>query len=443
VSARLPALALAVLVAGLALHNTVMAELWEAGVRGTALDVVAAWKEVLLAGALVAALVAAGRLPGVTTADLLAVAYAAVVLLYWLLPQGWLGGEATARGELLALRHHLLPVAAYALGRLLVLTIADRRRLELTLVAVAGLVAAWGLVDVYAIPLQWWRDSGAPGWFAEQLDLTYEGLSGLPENWVLNTGEEDNPMRRLVSTFLSPLATAYVLVVVLLLVVARRPTLRTAAIAVLLYAGLLWTHTRAAYLALAGGLVVLAILTRRWWPALVAAASLAVGVVFVETFPTIGPSTSYTQEELEFLREQGSESPSESEDPLAADESSIASHWRNLRDGVETVLEHPQGYGLGNAGVTAKRTGVRIRAGESTYTELGVDAGLAGALLFIAWCLALLIALRRRPGLCAVFAAVLALALQSDVIGIHWLAVVVFALAGLAVGATARREAQA
>jgi hypothetical protein len=443
VSARLPALALAVLAAGLALHNLVMAELWEAGVRGAALDVVAAWKEVLLAAGLVGALVAARRLPRVIAADLLALAFAAVVLVYWLLPQEWLGGEATARGELLALRHHLLPVAAYALGRLLVLTVADRRTLELTLVAVAGVVAAWGLVDVYAIPLQWWRDSGTPGWFGEQLDLTYKGLSGLPENWVLNTGEEDNPVRRLVSTFLSPLATAYVLVVVLLLVVARRPTRFTAAIALILYAGLLWTHTRAAYLALAGGLVVLAALTRRWWLALAAVASLAVGVAFVEAFPAIGPSTSYTQEELEFLREQGAESPAESEDPLAADESSIASHWRNLRDGVETVLEHPQGYGLGNAGVSAKRTDVRIRAGESTYTELGVDAGLAAALLFIAWCLALLVALRRQVGLCAAFAAVLALGLQSDVIGIHWLAIVVFALAGVAVSDTARETAQA
>jgi hypothetical protein len=51
-----------------------------------------------------------------------------------------------------------------------------------------------------------------PGWFEEQLGLVYRGLSGLPENWVLNTGDEDNPIRRAVSTFLSPLATGYVLV---------------------------------------------------------------------------------------------------------------------------------------------------------------------------------------------------------------------------------------
>ena len=36
------------------------------------------------------------------------------------------------------------------------------------------------------------------------------------------------------------------------------------------------------------------LLTRRWWPVLAAAVSLAVGIAFVEAFPTIGPSTSYT-----------------------------------------------------------------------------------------------------------------------------------------------------
>ena len=57
---------------------------------------------------------------------------------------------------------------------------------------------------------------------------------------------------------------------------------------------------------------------------------------------------------------------------------------------MRTVLQHPQGFGLGNAGSTASRTGVAIKAGESTYTELGVDTGLLGGLVFVAWSAALL-----------------------------------------------------
>ena len=81
--------------------------------------------------------------------------------------------------------------------------------------------------------------------------------------------------------------------------------------------------------------------------------------------------------------------------------------------------------------MTAKRTGTEIKAGESTYTELGVEIGLLGLAAFIAWNIALLRAtFRRAPWLCASLAAVLVLALQTDVIGVHWLALVLWALAG-------------
>ena len=106
------------LVVGLALHNVAMAQFWDLGVRGTALDAVAAWKEVLLLLALAVVAWKVRRLPAVRAADVLAAAYAVVIVVYWLLPQDVLGGDATARGELLALRHHLFPVAAYALGRI-------------------------------------------------------------------------------------------------------------------------------------------------------------------------------------------------------------------------------------------------------------------------------------------------------------------------------------
>ena len=441
---RLPRIALAVFVAGLALHNLAMAWLWDLGVRGRALDVVAAWKDVLLLAALAAALWGARSVPLSLWADRFALAFAGIVVLYWLLPQSWPGGEATGRGELLALRHDLLPVGAYFLGRLLTLSSRDWRRVSLTLAGTAVALTLWGLVDVYLVPLQWWRDSGVPGWFGEQLGLTYRGLSGLPENWVLNTGDELNPLRRLVSTFLSPLASAYLLVVVLLYLLARRPSRWTVAAAGIAYLGLLWTHTRAAYLALAGGLLVLAAVQRRWVPVVLAVASLVTGIAFVKAFPHIGPSTGYTQAELVILRAQGQESPDVGTDPLGGSDASLSSHVRNLRDGIEVVVRQPQGYGLGNAGVSASRTGVAVIAGESTYTEIAVDTGLAGAVAFIAWMLAVLAALWRRSAwMTAAWAAMLAIGVQTDVIGVHWIAYVVFALAGAALGHGLPDEEQA
>ncbi len=61
---------------------------------------------------------------------------------------------------------------------------------------------------------------------------------------------------------------------------------------------------------------------------------------------------------------------------------------------------------------------------------------MLGLAVFVGWLVALALALRRRsPWLTASLAAVAVLGLQTDVIGIHWLSVVVFALAGSALRA--------
>ena len=94
--------------------------------------------------------------------------------------------------------------------------------------------------------------------------------------------------------------------------------------------------------------------------------------------------------------------------------------------------------GSATPGSSRKRTGVEIKAGESTYTELGVDAGIAGMLAFVLWNLALLAGLwRREAWLAAALATVLVIGLQTDVIGIHWIAFTVWVAAGLALGLAA------
>ena len=130
----------------------------------------------------------------------------------------------------------------------------------------------------------------------------------------------------------------------------------------------------------------------------------------------------------------GSKTPTVSHDPTAAGESSTSEHLSSLRDGAKTVLKHPWGFGLGNSGVTALRTKVKIEAGESTYTELGIETGAARrARIHRLVAVLLRGTLRRQPWLGAAFAAVLVLGLQTDVIGVPWIAVVVWAAVGDAV----------
>ena len=428
---RFPRYALYAFIALLPLHNLAMATLWDLGFRGTPLDVVSAWKEVLLAAALGLVVWRQRGLPFKATAvDYLAVAYVGFVVLYALIPQGWLDGDASARGVVLAARHDLTPVAAYFLGRSLHFGRDELRRIGLVLLASAAAVAAWGLVDIYAISLDAWRNSGVPGWYREQLGLDYgSDLSGLPENFVYNPGDE-RPLRRLVSTFLSPLASAYMLLIALLLAATWQRSRWLSVLTGFLLVGLLFTYSRTAIVALATGLVALAYGLRSWWPVAASAVLLATGAAFVKAYPEIGPETRFTPAELEIQRAGGQEEPT-SGDPFDPGESSIDSHWDSLRGGIETVLRHPQGFGLGNAGVTASRTDTEVKAGESTYTELGVELGLLGMLVFLAWNLALLHrVLPRAPWLGASLAAVLVLAIQTDVIGVHWLAFVLWTLAG-------------
>ena len=441
---RRPVWVLHVFVVGLALHNLVMAELWDAGVRAGALDVVASWKEALLALSLAVVWVGAWRTFRWRWCDVAALAYAAVIVIWALLPQSWLGGHATHRGVVVGARHDLVPVAAYFLGRGLALSEAELRRVGATILATAAGLAVFGLVDIYAIPLSWWRHSGAPGWFHDQLGFHYFGLSDLPENFIYNTGNE-HPLRRLVSTFLSPLASSYVFVVALLLAVAwlvrRRPPLAVwTPLAALLFAGLLWTHSRSSYFALVAGLVALALVRRGQAPALLATAAVVLvsSLVFVKAYTHVAPSTSFTQSELAQQRRHAHQAGGSAGGGFS--DASTASHWRSLRTGVSTVLHHPQGFGVGNAGSTASRTGAKVEAGESTYTELGVDAGLLGALLFVAWSLLLLrFVLPCTAWLGAALVAVFLLGLQTDVIGVPWLAYVLWALAGAVVTTAAAR----
>ena len=434
-----------VLVVGLALHNIVMAELWAAGVRGNALDVISSWKEALLALALLAVWSHSWRTVRPRLPDLLALGFAGFVVVWSVLPQHWLGGHATHRGIVIGARHDLVPVGAYLLGRGLALSERELRRLGATILATAAGLAAFGLIDIYAIPLSWWRHSGAPGWFHDQLGFDYHGLSKLPENFVYNTGNE-RPLRRLVSTFLSPLASSYVFVVALFVAVAwlirRRPSLALwTPLAALLLAGLLWTHSRSSYFALVAGLVAFALVRRADALALLAAAAVVVvaGFVFVKEYSHVAPSTRFTPSELAYQRRNAHRQGAGTAGGGFSD-ASTASHWRNLRAGIRTIVDHPQGYGVGNAGSTAARTGAPIEAGESTYTELGVDAGLVGGLLFVAWSVALVwIVLPCVAWVGAALLAVLLLGLQTDVIGVPWIAYVIWALAG-SVTTTALRE---
>jgi hypothetical protein len=457
---RVPVAALYFFLVGLAAHNAVMAALYASGVRGSTLTAITAWKEILLAVALLRVIrdsVKERRLPFAPwLGDWLALAFALLVVVYALIPQSTLGGHASAHTVALAVRHDVIPVGAYFLGRSLVLRRDDLRRLAWTLLGVAGAVAAVGLTDVYLVPIGWWRTNGVVDYFHRHLGYEYHGtgenpkVAGLPENFIYNVGGDKPFLRRLVSTFLSPLASSYLFVVALLVATAA---LRRRALVLLLglvsVAGLLWTFSRASLLALAAGLVVLAGLRRLPFAFVVAVLVVGVAIGWAHLFPKIAPTGTFTKKDLTYQHHRASQAKNggAAYSATSSSEPSLHSHWVSLREGLRTMGDHPLGLGLGNVGQTASRTDTPVKAGESNYTELGVELGVLGTVLWTLWGLVLLAGLVRggrdepwAAGLAAAFAAVLVLAIQTDVIGDPWVAYCVWALAGALVMRTRPQE---
>src|SRR5712691_7240748 len=114
---RRPILTLPVWIVGLGVHNSAGAALYGAGVRGTSLTAIQAWKEILLLVAVLRVAFDAVRARALPfrphTVDGLALAYGLLVCIYAVIPQHLLGGHADRHAVGLALKHDLVPVAAY------------------------------------------------------------------------------------------------------------------------------------------------------------------------------------------------------------------------------------------------------------------------------------------------------------------------------------------
>jgi O-antigen ligase len=456
---RRPLRGLYVLGIGLALHNVLFMLLYGLGAHGWQLTVAQSWKECILAVAITRVgwdAWRSRRLPfALGAGDVAALLYACIVVIYLAVPQSVLGGEATVTGKLYAVRHLLLPVVAYTVGRAVMTAPDELSRLVSFLFFLGPLTAVVGIAEEYVVPVEGWVAVGAPDYFHQQLGFPEGyGPGRLPENFVLNT--TDAVYRRLVSMFLSPLGSAYLFVTLLSLAATgtverlRRDVVIVGSL--LTFSGLLFTFTRSAVLALAGSLALLAPATRRAQFAAAAPLVVAAGLGFAAVFPTIAPRTHFLPEDAprqEALFAQTGVLPGS--DPLEFSlrlaDPSARSHLAELARGMQSLLTHPQGYGPGNSGQTALRSGVPLRAGESFYLEVGADLGLVGLALWFVVSLLVLRDLFRRArsapapvrslaaGVFAAMCGLSAVAVVSDVWGSPWPTYVLWWLAGSVVSA--------
>jgi len=377
-------------------------------------------------------------LPALLAADAIAVAFLA-----------WLGvvfisDPQTSSPELTYLRRFAAPVLLYLGGRLLSARphqLLDSARL---LVAVAVGVALFGLVERFLFDVAFWRDTvDAATFYGKQVE---SGL--LPQNWtVIYRGVPDGifialpletPVRRLVSTYLEPTTLSSLLALALLLLILvpdlawRRASsrLRQAAVVVAVLAlGIAVVATLSR-----GGMVTFIaatafVLAARWFrsgsrlpaipmPLLVfpLVALLAFGAA-ITSFDDV-PARETVRDVLSTRVVSGlSEGPGVigvDDEPAGAGSASepgvnpagplqeigvhppgstaeaASTHLRGLTSGLEEMLDHPLGRGLGATGNWGRTVGA---GNESTVGVIAAQTGIIGFLLYVAFFGAVIVSL--------------------------------------------------
>jgi hypothetical protein len=392
-------------------------------------------------------------LPALLAADMVAFAF-----LGWL-ALVFIADPQSSSAELTYLRRFAAPVLLYVGGRLLIARrdeLIDSARL---LLAVAVGVAAFGLIERFVFDITFWQDTvEASTFYGKQVE---SGL--LPENWtVIYRGVPDGifiamplevPVRRLVSTYLEPTTLSSLLALALLLLVLvpdlalrrGRPLTRilVALAALAIGVAIVATLSRGGMVTfLAGTLFVLAV---RWLRSpgrhlsvpqplllmpLVALIGFGAAITTFANVPgresikdvlstravsglTDEPAPSVPQPPVP--AETGAPLPEIEVHPPGSTADAANKHLRGLTSGLEEMVDHPLGRGLGATGNWSGKPGT---ANESTLGVVAAQTGVLGFVLyagFFATVIASLVgAAWRRTGM----EADLALALAGAMFGL-------------------------
>jgi len=416
---RRPYLALPILVGGMAVHNAALMFLLTAGVPDFVVRCLQLWKEALLALLalrLAVGLVRSGLRPTLSAAltswrssclmvrllDLGVALFAVMLLAYTIIPVAAGDSGASLTQRLLELRELELIPLLYLFGRVWP---PVNLRLGLgAVVAVAVVVSLVGLLELFFIPTRTWLDLGILR-FDSWLGYHYPGPGGLPENFFQATS--GGLLRRMVSTYLSPLGIAYTGILVIpaafMAAVAPGGRKRYAWLALaLVLVGMSFSLTRLALLCIAVEAIVLLLLRLRR-AGVLAAGAIAAAVAFgLLVYPSFGPLVSVDLADVRPpLGAQmlgfypgagggggggggGGQSVNVTVDVINAlatgDDSSIQAHIGAVANGLRFVGEHPLGVGLGTS---VTRYGSTSGPGESALFAIGADIGLLGLLLFM------------------------------------------------------------
>jgi len=376
---RRPFVGIGVLVAGMAFHNFMIMVLLGLGTPTFLVRAVQGWKEILLVFLAVIAIrvYRDGRLGPLTPTDALMVAFAAIGVVYFLIPSSTLGVDASLAQRLVGLRV-LLPIPAlYFLGRVVIArSDSDRMTVAMLCLGAAAVVTVFGVVELFFVPTRVWLDWGV-NQLSSFLGFTYNGPQGLPENFFVTIGN-DVYLRRMVSTYVSPLGIAYtgmLLVPLAAGVMAMRPASRAskfAAVALaLVVLGVALSVTRLALFGIIGELLLLALLLRKPWIVALVPVAIIAGIAALTPHASFAPVVDGSLNALSHANAW----------TIPVNDSSGREHYDYLRSDLSVVLQHPLGLGTGASTI---RYGALAGTGESAVLGMFGDLGLVGGSIYMA-----------------------------------------------------------
>lgn len=379
---RQPFVGIGVLVAGMAFHNFAVMWLLHLGAPFVLVRLFQGWKEALLL--LLTAIAvrriwrarSEGAVGRMLVSDWVALALAALAIVYLLVPASLLHSGINLSQRLVGFRIVFLLPLLYFLGRTLGAT-SDRERLTVVWLSLgaAGVVALFGIVELFLIPTRVWLDWGI-NQYSAFLGFTYHGPAGLPENFFL-TLPSGTLVRRMVSLYVSPLGIAYTALALFPMAVAvmdrRVPQDIARWIAILttlVIVSVALSITRLALMALVGEGVLLWLVLRRAWIAGLVPVLVLGALVAIFPYTTIAPAVD---------RNLGSVTHTAMGWGFGND-SSTREHYGYLVQDLKFDLQHPLGLGPGASTI---RYGKLVGTGESAVLGMFADLGLVGGALYV------------------------------------------------------------
>jgi hypothetical protein len=416
---RFPFRGLGILVAGMAVHNILLMLLIRLRTPSFLIRGIQLWKELLL---LVLTLLVGRTIwkswkertfPSLLPLDILLLGYMALTGIYVLIPRTILPEAGNLTQRVISLRLILLLPLLYLCGRFLAKPQrADLQWVARILLGSAAIVGLVGLWELWFVRTSTWVQWGAID-FAQWLGYSPTGApGGLQENFFQSLGQ-GVALRRMVSTYLSPLGIAYTGLLLFPLAVGLilgRPLDRPLSrwfcwlSLTLLTVSILFSVTRLALVCLACecGLLALLYFPRRAVLAVSITTVISVGFVLYE-YPRFGPLVDHGLADIRLpagleLLDQNSESASNAQATKPVDSQPIGSgqlvqqtvggadpsvrgHLSALKYNLAYMQRNPLGTGIGSA---ILRYGESNGPTESAVFRIIGELGIPGGLLFLA-----------------------------------------------------------